>query len=109
MSNIRLQYQHANGDWSDCNDRTDKFLDLCVKHNGLDANGDVVSAHNAVKNISLGQAIELLEGGHILRNHSEDWYSNCRSADAAEREQQKKNNEKRKQPKKPAIKWIGDE
>lgn len=58
-----LQYQLANGNWVDCNDRTDSFLALCVKYGKVE---------NEVG------AIEKLLSGKTMRNDSADWYSNCR-------------------------------
>jgi len=59
-----LQYQLANGNWVDCDERTYDFLALCVKHDrGCTTVADV---------------IKKLETGDTVRNDSADWYSKCR-------------------------------
>ena len=59
-----LQYQLANGNWMDCEDRTDEFLSLCATHDrGCTTVADV---------------IEKLETSDTVRNDSADWYSKCR-------------------------------
>ena len=65
-----LQYQLSNGNWMDCRERTEEFLNLCVK-NETRING-------AWTKFTRETAIEALESGLELRNDREDWYSNCR-------------------------------
>lgn len=73
---MRLQYQLSNGDWIDCGERTDEFLDRCAKYNtGITTRDEVLAA---------------LSTGKILRNDSVDWYSKCRDAEAIERIRQER-------------------
>lgn len=58
-----LEYQLANGKWEPCGDRTDTFLARCIKYGGV---------------ATEAEAIDKLVSGETLRNHSADWYSNCR-------------------------------
>lgn len=74
---MQLQYQLSNGDWVDCGDRTEEFLDLCVKFGGHGDRDATVAA---------------LMSGKIVRNDCNDWYSECReysvSADSRRAAQQ---------------------
>lgn len=64
FSGIVLQYQNSIGSWSNCGERTDEFLDRCVKFNsGIESRKD---------------AVKTMLDGKTLRNDSADWYSNCR-------------------------------
>ena len=62
MTENKLQQQLSNGTWSDVDDRTEEFLNLCEKNN--DINRDEV--------------LNALSAGKKLRNNAADWYSNCR-------------------------------
>lgn len=70
---MKLQYQLSNGTWIDCEqpgrDRTDEFLDRCVKFGGL-------ADEPAV--------LEALAAGKTVRNDRDDWYSNCRDGEVIE-------------------------
>lgn len=81
---LKLQYQLSNGSWVDCNERTDEFLALCQKFNGIDTDGNVVPRFMAVRDLTRDEAINALLSGKTLRNHSEDWYSVCRCGAAYE-------------------------
>ena len=59
----KLQYQLSNGDWADCDDRTDDFLARCIKYGNVE---------NEV------EAIRKLVAGESLRNWFEGWDANCR-------------------------------
>ena len=50
-----------------------------------DEQGKVVPRFRATRDLSRDEVIAALEAGQILRNHSEDWYSNCRSGAVVER------------------------
>lgn len=65
MKTIKLQRQLSNGNWVNCDEREQEFLDRCVEFDG--------------RVNSINEAVELLLKGVELRNHSEDWYSVCRS------------------------------
>lgn len=58
-----LEYQLANGKWEPCGNRTDTFLARCIKYGSA---------------ATEAEAIDKLVSGETLRNHSTDWYSNCR-------------------------------
>jgi hypothetical protein len=75
---MELQYMLSNGEWTDCGDRTDSFLDLCVRFGGLADREATIAALNS---------------GKTVRNDSEDWYSKCRAKPAA-------------RPAQPEPKWI---
>lgn len=62
--NGTLQYQMSNGKWTDCEDRTEEFLNECVK--------------NDYHEYTMGQVIDILNNGGIVRNDIADWYANCR-------------------------------
>lgn len=64
---MRLQYQLSNGRWMDCGDRTEEFLDKCVRHSRM----------------TLQEVQAALASGRSVRNDPQDWYSNCRCAEAA--------------------------
>jgi len=75
---MRLQYQLDNGAWMDCGERrTEKFLAMCVE-NKQRTGGEW-------KKLSLGEVVSTLAEGKELRNDPNDWYSNCRDAEAVER------------------------
>ena len=58
-----LQYKLSNGEWADCDDRTDEFLAACVRNGGVENEAD---------------AITKLAAGKKLRNWPDDWNSVCR-------------------------------
>ncbi len=58
-----LQYRLSNGSYVDCDDRTDEFLNKCVK--------------NDYHKYSINQVIEILNSGKTVDNDS-DWYAMCR-------------------------------
>ena len=60
---MNLQYQQPNGMWLDCEERTEEFLELCVKFGGLGDRDSTVAA---------------LQSGATVRNDRDDWFSNCR-------------------------------
>jgi len=66
---MKLQEQLSNGEWVDCGDRTEYFLNRCAKTNGL----------------TRDEVIVALGAGRTIRNDVADWYSNCRDQDAIER------------------------
>ena len=61
-----LQYQLSNGNWINCDDRTDEFYEYCENATGK-TRPEIVSA---------------LEAGKTVRNDTCDWYSNCRDKPA---------------------------
>lgn len=89
---MRLQYQKSTGAWTDCvdgttygpygpfagaadwQDKTDLFLELCMKHT---FSGD--------RPLTRDEAVAALEAGKELRYDSSDWYSNCRDGEAYDR------------------------
>lgn len=64
---MKLQYQMANGMWTDCKketgDRTEEFLARCVENS---------------QGLTQDEVVEKLESGIEMRNHPMDWYSVCR-------------------------------
>lgn len=62
----KLQRRLSNGSWVDCNDRTEEFLNKCVK--------------NDYHNYTMDEVVEILESGKKVRNDVSDWYSECRIA-----------------------------
>ena len=66
---MRLQRQMCNGEWMDCNERTEYFLGLCIKFNGL----------------SREECIVALTAGRELRRNGNDWYSYCRDGEFADK------------------------
>ena len=58
-----LQYKLSNGDWENCDDRTDEFLAACVRNGGVE---------------NETEAITKLTAGEMLRNWPDDWNSVCR-------------------------------
>jgi hypothetical protein len=79
MENLGLQWQLSNGDWTDCNERTDEFLTKCEKNNGMDASGQIVPIWDATRPLTRDEVVAVLMAGKTLRNDPEEWYSNCRS------------------------------
>jgi hypothetical protein len=75
---MRLQYQLSSGNWIDCEDRTEEFITCCEANNGVNAAGQVVPAFQAVRLLTRDEVIGELTRGTKLRNHPDDWYSNCR-------------------------------
>lgn len=69
MKPIKLHYQLSNGSWVDCDVRNDEFFEKIIKNNPTMTYDEIVTGLNA---------------GRELRNHPEDWYSFCRSAEVAE-------------------------
>ena len=61
--NGKLQYRLANGSWVDCKERTEEFLNKCVK--------------NDYRHYTMDQVITELNSGRKTENDSE-WYSQCR-------------------------------
>lgn len=76
---LKLQYQESNGKWYDCDDRTEYFLELCEKNNGVNEKGEIVPAFRATRLLTHDEVVKALQSGEILRNDKEDWYSKCRS------------------------------
>jgi hypothetical protein len=81
---IKLQYQLSNGNWVNCrksgsDDRTEEFLVLCEKNNGINATGKIVPIRLALHPLTRDNVIMALLAGQKLRNAPDDWYSNCRS------------------------------
>ena len=66
---IKLQYQLSNGSWIDCEDRTEEFMIRCEKTTGK----------------SKDEIIAILKTGETVRNDKDDWYSNCRDGNIADR------------------------
>jgi len=62
MKEQNLQYQLSNGSWINCDNRTEEFLGRCEQ----------------MSNMNREQVLSALESSKTLRNHPEDWYSNCR-------------------------------
>ncbi|MCK4813828.1 MAG: hypothetical protein KAT14_07815 [Candidatus Marinimicrobia bacterium] len=62
--NGKLQYRLSNGSWVDCDDRTDEFLNLCVK--------------NDYHKYTMDQVVGILNSVEKVRNDVSDWYSECR-------------------------------
>lgn len=83
-----VQYQLSNGDWIDCEGRTDEFLTRCEQNNGIDAEGKIVPAFRATRLLTRDEVIKVLESGRELRNDPADWYSNCRMAPQPKAERQ---------------------
>ena len=73
-----LQYQLSNGNWIDCGERTDEFLSRIAVNNGPDETGKIVPRFRAIRDLTTREATAVLETGRELRNHPDDWYSNCR-------------------------------
>jgi len=84
-SEINLQYQVSTGNWTDCGDRSEEFLLRCESQNGPDEQGKIVPRFRATRNLNREEVVMALQAGQILRNHAEDWYSNCRSGAVVER------------------------
>jgi len=66
---MELQYQLSNGNWANCNDRTEEFLARCEEQAQIDRSA----------------VLSLLNEGRELRNSPSDWYSVCRDLEAIER------------------------
>ena len=62
---LRLQYQLSNGRWADCNERTEEFIESCIKFGRIGGRDDVLKA---------------LSKGELVHNARDDWYSYCRCA-----------------------------
>lgn len=60
---MNLQYMLCSGNWVNCNDRTEMFLERCVKFGGYGSREATIAA---------------LESGKIMRIDSGVWYSICR-------------------------------
>ena len=82
---MNLQYQLSTGTWVPCGDRTDEFLALCIKNNGVDKTGAVVPRFRATRDLTMDEAVASLKSGQKLRNDPEDWYSVCRDGEATAR------------------------
>lgn len=93
MENLNLQYQLSNGNWVSCNkpatkwepatDRTEEFLTMCEKFNGM-LDGKIVPIFRATRPLTRDEVLAELTAGRELRNDKDDWYSNCRSGSAYE-------------------------
>lgn len=79
---MNLQYQLSNGNWVNCNDRTERFLSMCEQFNGLSADGKIVPIFRALRPLTRDEVVAALLAGRELRNDKNDWYSNCRSGSA---------------------------
>ena len=66
---MRLEYQLPSGAWYACGDRTDEFLDMCVRFGNLPDRATVLAT---------------LANGYKVRNDPNDWYSVCRDGEAAD-------------------------
>lgn len=75
---LRLQYQLSNGSWVDCENRTDEFLNYCIKNKQMLPN-------NQWGQMTRDDVITALKSGKTLRNAPEDWYSKCRCGNAHDR------------------------
>jgi len=78
METIKLQYMLSSGRWFDCNDRTEEFLTLCEKNNGI-SDGNIVPRFRAEKDLTRDEVTAALLSGKQLRNDRSDWYSVCRN------------------------------
>ena len=77
---MRLQYRLSNGNWVDCNDRTDEFLTWCENWNVI-VDGKTVQPTFPITPASRNDVVAALESGIILRNDGSDWYSQCRDGE----------------------------
>lgn len=77
---MRLQYRLSNGTWIDCGDRTDEFLQRTVKYHRIyDKQTDTLQS------VSIDEILDILSSGKTVRNHDEDWYSECRDGEVIDR------------------------
>lgn len=74
---MKLQYQLSNGSWVDCNERTEEFLNYCGANTQRTKEG--------FRKMSKDEILSALASGKEVRNDRNDWYSNCRDAEAIER------------------------
>ena len=65
-----LEYQNCIGNWRDCADRNAEFLAMCFS---------VAASYGDDESSVLAE----LAAGKTVRNHRQDWYSNCRDRDLA--------------------------
>lgn len=79
---LKLQYQLSNGQWSDCNHRTDEFIGRCAE-NQQKIDGQWIS-------LSIDEVKKHLLNGFELRNAPNDWYSVCRCKNAHDRKMRKR-------------------
>lgn len=79
---MELQYMLSNGNWINCDNRTEEFLARCEKENGVDAEGKIVPAFRAVRTLTRDEVVTALEARHELHNAPGDWYSKCRAKPA---------------------------
>lgn len=102
---MKLQYQSSNGDWTNCTDgttyghygkisakgdwqdRTEKFLLLCMENNRISADGKINNRETYAtdRTLTRDEAVTALEAGIVLRNDRDDWYSNCRDGEIYDR------------------------
>jgi hypothetical protein len=82
MSELKLQYRLSNGNWKNCDDRTEEFLVCCEKENGPDENGKIQPRFHATRDLTRDETVAALLSGQNLRNHHADWYSECRNEPA---------------------------
>lgn len=83
MNAISIQYQLSNGSWADCastpfGDRTEYYLRLCERFNGVDTSGNIVPRYRAGRDLTRAEVVAALQAGQTLRTDAADWYSNCR-------------------------------
>ena len=93
MEDLKLQYQLSNGSWVSCDnpatqweparDRTEDFLLMCEKFNGM-LDDKIVPIFRATRPLARDEVLTALLAGRELRNDKNDWYSNCRSGSAYE-------------------------
>jgi len=76
---MKLQYQNSRGDWNNCDEREEEFLQLCEKHNDYINNG-----------MTRKEVISSLESGIELRKDSSNWYGVCRDGEFFERRDKKR-------------------
>ena len=82
---MKIQHQNSMGIWMDCKGRTEQFLALCEKNNGMDATGKIVPAFRQTRPLTRDEVIAALTSGITLRNDPADWYSRCREGEIYER------------------------
>lgn len=84
---MKIQYQMSNGNWTDCENRTDEFLTRCERNNRISDGGKINNraTWETDRQMNRDEVIAALNTGITLRNSPNDWYSNCRDGEAVER------------------------
>jgi ribosomal protein S14 len=81
---MNIQYQLSSGKWVNCGPRSEEFLARCEAHNGMDVDGQIVPAFQAVRPLTRSEVEAALAAGRELRNAADDWYSVCRDGEIAD-------------------------